>query len=104
MGHRKVNSVMRWWYRHKIESALKNFHLYPNQESKSKLIGLLPKGLFHIAVKELPNIPTDQEGRIWEDTPIKYLTGTGPEGRVLFCFTSIKLLVSLSYLKYFPLN
>ena len=92
MGYRKVNSIVRWWYRNKIESAIKNFHLYPNQENKSKLIGLLPKGLFYIAVKELPNIPTDQEGRMLEDTPIKYLTGTGPEGRVLFCFTSIKHL------------
>ena len=89
MEYRKTNPILRWWYRSKIESAIKKMDAFPNLKNKTKLLNLLPKGLFHIAVKELPNIPTDQHGRILEDVPIKTLTGTGPEGKVLFCFTSI---------------
>ena len=88
MAYRKTNPISTFWRRKKIERGIKRYHLDPTATNKRKVINLLAKGLFHIAVRELPEIPTDKNGRITKDIPIKYLMGTGPEGRVLFCFTS----------------
>ncbi|MBC7855548.1 MAG: SseB family protein [Pirellulaceae bacterium] len=66
------------------DAVMKTSHTGPKKVLDS--LGTCP---VFVAVRQLPDLPTDDNGRLAEDVSLPVLTSDGPEGEVLFVFTSL---------------
>ncbi|MBI1374099.1 MAG: hypothetical protein GC159_15375 [Phycisphaera sp.] len=72
-----------------LESALAEFAKQPTSSVRESLLHALLKAPLWIAARGAESIPSDDSGRVDTDTNIQFLTGSGPEGRVAFAFSSV---------------
>jgi hypothetical protein len=88
MAYARINPIVWWWRRRCLLADVRNSMVTKSRESRKNVLNSLATCPLFVAVRQLPRLPTDKGGRLAEDVSVTVLTSDGPQGEVLFVFTS----------------
>jgi hypothetical protein len=88
MTYAHINPIIWWWRRRRLEAAIASASTQKSKSSIQRVLNALTNCPLFVAVREVPDIPTDEHGRITTDVHISTLTSNGPDGKALLVFTS----------------
>jgi len=88
MAYARINPIVWWWRRRCLQADIRVAVVTKSRAARKNVLDSLGTCPLFVAVRQLPDLPADSSGRLAEDVSVTVLTSEGPEGEVLFVFTS----------------